>query len=183
MAVVVSLIRGINVGGHHLVPMAKLRLLCESLGLKDVTTYLQSGNVLFRWSGQKPDSVGKRIGAAIEGNFGFRPEVMVRTSAELRDAVRLNPFAEKRDLDPSKLAVLFLAGEPSNEARERLLAIPASPEEARFAGRELYVYFANGMARPKLTPPVIEKTLGVAATGRNWNTARKLLEMAEGMEG
>jgi uncharacterized protein (DUF1697 family) len=94
-----------------------------------------------------------------------------------------NPFADRTDIDPAKYLVSFLAGDPSDEARRKALAIPAHPEEMRIGARELYIYFANGLARPKMSIAAVEKVLATAGTGRNWNTVMKLLEIAERMEG
>ena len=124
----------------------------------------------------------ERIGKAIERSFGFRPDVIVRTASELRAAIAKNPFAGRRGIDPSRLLVTFLASEPRPEARDKLLSIKSDPEELRIEGREVYVYYPNGMARPKLLPGLIEKTLNTSGTGRNWNTVGKLLEMAERLE-
>jgi len=182
MAVVVALLRGVNVGGHHTVGMKELRALCESLGLGDARTLLQSGNVLFRTRGRDLARLSRRIEDAIEREAGFRPAVILRTCSELREAVAQNPFASRRDIDPSKLAVMFLASDPTPETRDALLQIPAGPEEVRLGGRELYIHFANGMARPKLKITLLERTLKTPMTGRNWNTTRRLLEIAGEME-
>jgi uncharacterized protein (DUF1697 family) len=182
MAVVVALLRGVNVGGHHKIGMAELRALCESLGLPGARTHLQSGNVIFRTRERDLARLSRRIEDAIERAVGFRPAVILRTCAELREAVAKNQFAARPGLDPSKLAVMFLASDPGQEIREAVLKIPAEPEEVSISGREMYIYFTNGMARPKLKIPLIEKTLKTPMTGRNWNTARRLLEIAEEME-
>jgi uncharacterized protein (DUF1697 family) len=93
-----------------------------------------------------------------------------------------NPFAKRRGIDPSRLLVTFLASEPSREACEKVRTIEAAPEELMIEGRELYIYFPNGLARPKLSIPRLEKTLQTSGTGRNWNTVTKLFEIAEAME-
>jgi len=177
--VIISMLRGINVGGHHKIGMSALRDLYESLGLRDAKTFIQSGNVVFR--SDVPDLVilRKRIEDGIERTFGFRPDVILRTVDELREAIANNPFAERDDIDPSKLLVTFLADHPTDEAREKVLAIEVDPEELRVVGGEMFIYFPNGMARPKLPLVKIEKALKTSGTGRNWNTVRKLLEMAE----
>jgi uncharacterized protein (DUF1697 family) len=182
MAIGVALLRGVNIGGHHKIGMTELRALCESLGLRGARTHLQSGNVVFRTRERDLARLARRIEDAIEREAGFRPALILRTCGELREAVANNPFAARPDLDPSKLAVMFLASDPGQEIRDAVLKIPAEPEELRFAGREMYIYFPNGMARPKLKLPLIERTLKTPMTGRNWNTARRLLEMAEEME-
>ncbi len=183
MAGVVSMLRGVNLGGHQKIQMRALRELYESLGLRDVESYVQSGNVVFRTAKRDLAGLGGKIEDGIERSFGFRPDVILRTTAELRDAVARNPFAERKDVEPSKLLVLFLASDPGAEAREKVRAIEAAPEEVRMDAREFYIYFPNGMARPRLPMARLERTLKTPATGRNWNTVRNLLEMAEAREG
>ncbi|MGH9377541.1 MAG: DUF1697 domain-containing protein, partial [Terriglobia bacterium] len=86
------------------------------------------------------------------------------------------------DLDPSQLLIVFLASIPSAELRDKALQVKTGPEELRIDGRELYIYFPNGMGQSKLSYTAIEKKLKTPGTGRNWNTVRKLLEMAEALE-
>jgi uncharacterized protein (DUF1697 family) len=182
MAVAISLLRGVNVGGHHIIRMEELRELYESMGLSQAQTYVQSGNVVFRTGARDFARLAKRIADGIEQRFCFRPGVILRTAAELRCVVAANPFASRRDLDPRRMLVLFLANQPPADARERILRIDCEPEELRMEGRELYIYYPNGMARPKVSWTFIEKTLQTSSSGRNWSTVRKLVEMAESLE-
>jgi uncharacterized protein (DUF1697 family) len=99
--------------------MDRLRSLYESLGLQDVETYAQSGNVVFRTDARNTHALSKQIEDTIERKFGFQAEVILRTTAEL-GKVR-NPFAGRRDMDPSKLLVTFLARDPQAEGRKRVL--------------------------------------------------------------
>jgi uncharacterized protein (DUF1697 family) len=183
MGAIVCLLRGINVGGHHKIKMDSLRALCESLGLRDVETYLQSGNVIFRAERRAVATLPQRLEDALERAFGFRPAVILRTPSELRDVIARNPFATRRGIDPSRLVVTFLARDPGPEARDKVRRMPADPEELWIDGRELYIYFPNGMARPKLPMALLEKTLQTPGTSRNWNTVTKLFEMAQRLEG
>jgi uncharacterized protein (DUF1697 family) len=178
MTSVVSLLRGVNVGGHHSIRMDALRALYESLGLRNPQTYVQSGNVVFRTEERNLDGIALRIEEGIEGSFGFRPRVMLRTAAEMRSVIAANPFATRPGIEPGKFLVMFLAGDPGEEVREKVRGIKVDPEELWIEGRELYVYFPDGMGRSKLSTALLEKTLKVAATGRNWNTVTKLLELA-----
>jgi uncharacterized protein (DUF1697 family) len=182
MGVAVAMVRGINVGGYRKVRMEALRGWCEALGLRDVQTYVQSGNLVFRTAKRDLEALRKQIEDAIERGAGFRADIVLRTTAELRGVVARNPFAGRADVEPRKLAVTFLAGDPGEEARAKLRAIPAAPEELRVEGRELYIHFPNGMGRPKLSMPLVERTLRIPATSRNWNTVTMLLEMAEKLE-
>ena len=179
----VAMLRGVNVGGHQKIQMAALRDVCTSLGLLDVQTYIQSGNLVFREGAEDPATVARRLEKAIEAGFGFRPAVIVRTAAELRKVIAKNPFAGRAGIEPNRLLVVFMDSAPTKQAREQLLALPCEPEELRFNGRELYIYYPEGMAHPKIPLVKIEKTLQCASTGRNWNTVNKLLAMAEALEG
>jgi len=178
MPAYVSFQRGINVGGRNLVPMAKLKELHESLRFENVRTHLQSGNVVFTTKKSDPEKLAKQIAAKL-GEI----VVMVRSTDDLREAVRLNPFPKEAKSEPSALVVLFLSAEPAADAKKRFLDVNVGPEKKAFAGRELYIHYGAGMGKSKLTNALIEKTLGVRATARNWNTVTRLLEMAESLEG
>jgi uncharacterized protein (DUF1697 family) len=176
------MLRGVNVGGNNLIKMDALKALCVSLKLKDPQTYVQSGNVIFRTEEKDMAKLTKRIQSAIEREVGFRPDVILRTLSELKEAIAQNPFAGRSGIEPNRFLVTFLAADPGKEALEKALAIETAPEELRILGREAYIYFPNGMARPKMSWPKIERALGTTGTGRNWNSVTKMLEMAEKME-
>ena len=163
--------------------MDSLRDICSSLKLRSPQTYIQSGNVVF--SAMERDllrgGLARRIEDSIEKGYGFRPNVMLRTAAEMRQVIARNPFASRKNIDPAKLVVSFLAEAPSAEDAKRLLEIKVGPEELHVSGRELYIYFPDGQGRSKL-PPVLERTVKIPATARNWNTVNKLLAMAEALE-
>ena len=182
MVVIISMLRGVNVGGHNKIKMDALRALYGSLGLEDVQSYVQSGNIIFRTKERNLPALTQRIQNGIEWRFGIRPDVILRTCSELRDAIRRNPFAKRSEMEPSKFLVTFLADDPGEQARRNALRIDTAPEELRIDGREVYIYFPNGMARPKLSLPAIERTLGTSGTGRNWNSVNKMLEIAEKLE-
>jgi uncharacterized protein (DUF1697 family) len=182
MTVVISMLRGVNVGGHNKIKMEALRALYESLRLRDAQTYVQSGNVIFRTDERDVSRLAKRIEDGIERKFGFRPNVILRTAAEMKEVIARNPFAKRRGIEPSKLLVTFLASDPGVEAREKILQIKCDPEELRIEGREVYIYFPNGIGRSKLSWAALEKTLKTPGTGRNWNSVTKILEMAEKLD-
>ena len=182
MAVIISMLRGVNLGPHRRLKMEELRGLYEALKLREPQSYVQSGNVIFKTDERDVVKLGKRIESSIEKKFGFHSDIVLRSTAELREVVARNPFAKRRGIEPSKLLVTFLASDPGAEARERVLQIKTAPDELRIDGRELYTYFPNGMARPKVSWATIERVLRVSGTGRNWNSVTKMLEMAEKME-
>src|SRR5215813_10186898 len=179
MTVVISMLRGVNVGGHNKIKMAALRALYESLKFEDVATFIQSGNVVFRTKERDMAKASNRIGDGIEKAFGFRPGVILRTAEEMREVIARNPFAARNDIEPGKLLVLFLDGLPDAECRKNVLTVKVDREELRVDGRELYIYFPDGMGRSKLSTAAVERALKVSGTGRNWNSVLKLMEMAE----
>ncbi len=179
MPIGIAFIRGINVGGKNLLPMADLRAMCEGLGRRDAQTYIQSGNLVFRAGTRELANAAAALEGAIEKKCGFRPRVVVRTLDELRAVVAQSPFASRRGLLTDRLLVMFLTAPHAASAQRTLDAIGDVPEEVRLAGREAYLYFPNGIARPKLPMATVERAVGVPGTCRNWNTIGKLVEMGE----
>jgi uncharacterized protein (DUF1697 family) len=178
----VAMLRSVNLPNHQRVEMKALKALCTSLGLRDVQTYIQSGNLVFRDEDEDPAALSRKLEKVMEASFGFRPVVIVRTASELRKVIAKNPFAGRKEVEPNKLLVVFMNTPPSKEARDKLLAIPCDPEELHIHGREVYIYYPEGMARPKIPLARMEKALQCSSTGRNWNTVNKLLTMAEALE-
>ena len=156
--------------------------MCAALKLRDAQTYVQSGNVIFRCDERDTSKLAKRIEDAIEKKFGFRCDVICRTTAEMKRVLAKNPFAKRRDIHPGKLLVTFLSDDPDKDSLPTIRAIQLDPEELFIDGREVYVYFPNGAGRSKFSWPSIGKLLKVSGTARNWNSVTKMLEMAEKLE-
>ena len=176
------MLRGVNVGGHNKIKMDALRALYESLKFEDPRTYVQSGNVIFRTKEKNATTLTRKIQNAIEGEFGFRPEVILRTKDELKKVVAASPFANRRDLEPGKILVTFLTAEPGPQAQATLHSLKVHPEELHLKGRELYIYFPDGAGRSTLPWSSIAKLLKTTGTARNWNSITRMLEIAEEME-
>jgi len=112
MPIVVSVLRGVNVGGHNKIKMDTLRALYEFLKFTGYQTFIQSGNVIFKAKARKLAKLSSQIQAAIARSFGSRPDVILRTSDELRDVIARNPFAKRRGIEPGKLLVTFRPAHP-----------------------------------------------------------------------
>jgi uncharacterized protein (DUF1697 family) len=181
MPVLISMLRGVNVAGHNKIKMDALRALYASLKFEDPRSYVQSGNIIFRTKEKNSAALGKKIQNAIERKFGFRPEVVLRTSDELRNAIAAHPFAG-RNLEPGKILVTFLAGDPGPKAAENLRSLKDYPEELHLLGRELYIYFPDGAGKSKLPWSKVEKLFQTTGTARNWTSVTKMLAIAEEME-
>ena len=176
MTAVLSLLRGVNVGGHNSIKMAELVDLYRSLRLANPRSHIQSGNVLFCTPGKDLEGLAGRIPAAIEKRFGVRCEVVLRTTSELQQVIDCNPFASRPEMPPNKLHVHFLSAEPGPDAVTRLKALPPTPEELHLIGRELYIYYPNGAGQSKLSQ-TLDRALKVPGTARNWNTVTRLNEL------
>jgi uncharacterized protein (DUF1697 family) len=182
MPIVIALLRAVNLGPHNRMKMDALRCICKSIDCRNPQTLLQSGNVVFESNSRDLPKLAQRMEAAIEAEVGFRPQVITRTLSELRQVIARNPFAGREGINPSSLLVTFLSAHPSEEARQKVLAMNTAPEELYLHGRETYMYFPNGLGRAKTTPASIERALKVTGTGRNWNVVTKLLALGEQME-
>src|SRR5256885_5662444 len=152
MPVIISMLRAVNLVRHNRIKMDALRTLYTSLKLEDPRTYVQSGNVIFRTKERDLVLVAKKIQNGIERSFGFRPEVILRTTSELRDVIARNPFAKRRGIDPRKLLVTFLAGDPGAEARE-LIRKMKDRKSTRLNSSHLVISYAVFCLKTKRRPP------------------------------
>jgi uncharacterized protein (DUF1697 family) len=172
------MLRGINVTGHNTIKMQDLRTVCNKLGYRNVQTYVQSGNIVFETTKGSPAQLSKQLSKAIRDAQGFDVPVFIRTVDEMKKIVSANPFLKERNIDTSKLHVTFLSEAPRAGSLENLGKIPAGPDRFHAVHNEIYLYCPDGYGRTKLSNAMIEKTLSVGATTRNWRTSNTLLEMA-----
>lgn len=172
----ISLLRGINVGGHKKLPMAELRELFAKNGCSDVQTYIQSGNVVFRAADTEREELATRLSGEIEESKGFRPGIMLLTPDELEAAANANPFPEAAS-EPKTLHLWFLTRAPEDPDLESLDDLRAATERCELRGMVFYLWAPDGIGRSKLASRA-ERALGVEATARNWRTVEKLRELA-----
>jgi uncharacterized protein (DUF1697 family) len=176
----VAFLRGINVGGNVIVPMAKLKDLFEEQGFKNTRTLLQSGNVVFEAGRTTATVLAKKIETMLAERFARDIRVVVRTPAELANIVASNPFSKAAADDPSHLVVFFLEGEPAASATKALAQLKPA-ERFRLEGAHLFVHYDKSIGTSKFTGSVIEKALAKTGTARNWNTINKLIALAAGL--
>lgn len=174
-----ALLRGINVGGNKKVPMAELRTLAEKLGHTAVATYIQSGNLVFTASGSaaKHEAALER---ALAQHFGFPVETLVREAQAWNAILAANPLGKVAEKDPAHL-LLGLAKEPlRKQVLAELREKAQGAERVEVAGGALWLHYATGVARSKLTPAVLDRCAGSTVTARNWRTAQELARMLGG---
>ena len=172
----IAFFRGINVGGNNILPMARLRSDLESLKLKNVRTYIQSGNVVFESTARSASSLAGKISRKIDKDHGFRPHLLVLGHGDLRAAVEANPFAGVVS-DPKTLHYFFLAEPASDPDLRTLDDVRTATEEYRITDSVFYLFAPDGIGRSKLAANA-EKYLGVVTTARNSRTVDKVLSMA-----
>jgi uncharacterized protein (DUF1697 family) len=171
----VALLRGINVGKAHQLGMPRLVELLTERGHSNVRTHLRSGNVVLD-SPMSEDALATDLAGAIEAEFGFAVPVVVRTGTELAAVVAGDPFATVAT-DPARYLVTFLPTPPSPDRVDALPPVEGGGEYL-VRGRELYLWLPDGIANTPLAALKWDRLLGVAGTGRNWNTVTRLAEMA-----
>jgi uncharacterized protein (DUF1697 family) len=177
MTTYVVLFRGINVGGKNKLPMKDLVATLENIGCREVATYIQSGNAVFRSEEQDALLLSETIEAAIKERHGFEPRVLVLASEEMERAMRSNPFPEAES-EPKTLHLYFLAVPPESPDLDALEGIKGDRERFVLGDGVFYLHAPDGIGRSKLAAN-IEKLLGVLVTARNWRTVRKVMEMAQ----
>jgi uncharacterized protein (DUF1697 family) len=176
----VALLRGVNLGGHKMVPMAELRAMLADLGCTDPRTLLQSGNAVFGARTREVAGLDRRLEAALRDRLGIDVTCFIRTAAEWRRLIAANPFAAEARDDPGHLLVFALGQTPAPSGVAALRDAIRGRERMHADGAQLYVVYPDGVGRSKFTHGVIEKQLGTRGTGRNWNTVRKLAALVDG---
>jgi uncharacterized protein (DUF1697 family) len=172
----VALLRGINVGGKRTIPMKRLVEVFVAAGCKEVRTYIQSGNVVFRAPPALASKLSSVLPRAIAKATGFDVPVVIRSADELKAAVKRNPFS-KKGTDAELCHLMFLADLPEAARVKKLDPSRSPPDELVVVGRDVYLRLPNGAARSKLTNAYFDSALATVSTLRNWRTVLTLLEM------
>jgi uncharacterized protein (DUF1697 family) len=172
----IALFRGINVVGNNRLPMASLVRHLEALKLKNIKTYIQSGNVVFDATSTNLTSLTKSLVARIEAEQGFAPKLLLLSPDDLHKAIQNNPFPQAAD-EPQSLHFFFLEMPSTTPNTQALESAKAETESYVLTDRVFYLHAPEGIGRSKLAATA-EKHLGVTATARNFRTVEKLLALA-----
>ena len=179
MKTYISLLRGINVTGYRKISMVELKACYESIELQKVTTYIQSGNVLFQ-SNKTVEILQQTITEAIKKTFGY-PDVtiFVYQPEELQRLFANHPFTKHPEADLKKIYYTFLKDTPETEKVEALQTFQTQADQFKIIDNVVYIFCTNGYGDTKLTNNFFESKLKVRATTRNWNTVNKLLALSD----
>ena len=185
MTIYIALLRGINVGGKNIIKMIELKRVFESIGLCEVQTYIQSGNVLFK-SKDGEELLQKKIEHEIWETWGYSVTVVLRTVTELEQIIINCPFSENEVSEAESLSdteclyVSLMTCVPIQEKIECLNAYRNESDLYQIIGRDVYLLFHHSIRNSKLANNL--KKLDVPATVRNWKTINKLAALAKAME-
>ena len=175
MPIYLSILKGINVSGKNSIKMSDLKIVYKNIGFENVTTYIQSGNVVFESKPQK--NINTLIEENIAETFGFEVPVIIRTKEEIQNIVQENPFLKEKNIEIDKLHVTFLSEIPTKENSSNLPIDNFEPDKFLVKNKEVYVYCPDGYGNTKLNNNYFEKKLKVKATTRNWKTTNKLCDI------
>lgn len=173
----IALLRGINVGGHNKLPMRELRAVLEDLGLHNVKTYIQSGNVVFQSEREDAPALSDELTAAIQQSHGFAPAVLLLDKKTFRAAMDANPFPEAQT-EPKSLHLFFLSGAPDDPDWDALESLKKENERYQLIGKVFYLHAPDGIGRSKLAER-FGRGWDVTVTARNWRTVEKIMSMVE----
>ena len=173
----IALLRGINVGGTNTIPMAALRSICSEIECKDVRTYIQSGNVVLN-STASAEVLEQRIEEAIKEKLDLTIPVLVRTASAWKRYLTDNPFPDEAKKQANWVLLCLSKCPPKTTAASDLQHYAARGESVRKHGDAVWIHYANGIARSKLTPAVLDRHIGSSVTARNWRTVLKLDDLA-----
>lgn len=174
----IALLRGINVSGHKLIKMTELKTLLENCGFKNVTTYIQSGNVVFSSSTLKKEEIKKQIELAIKNTFEFEVTTILLDVEELIQAIKNHPFLKNNPLDTKAIYFIFLDENPTTELINNLNTLNQETEFFKITDKVIYCFYPNGYGNSKWNNVFFEKKLKVNGTTRNYNTVCKLIELS-----
>jgi uncharacterized protein (DUF1697 family) len=172
----VALLRGINVGGKNKIPMAGLRTLCARIDCEDVLTYIQSGNIVSTFDGTRK-KLQEQLEKAIAKEFDLTIPVIVRTASGWERYVKSNPFPGAAQKQANWVLLCLSRRSPGSGIVSKLLQHANQGERIEKTGDGIWIHYANGIARSKLTTALLDRCAGSPVTARNWRTVLKLNSM------
>ncbi|OYX84385.1 MAG: hypothetical protein B7Y83_08360 [Flavobacteriales bacterium 32-34-25] len=177
-----ALLRGINVSGHNMMKMDALQKMLENIGLTNVKTYIQTGNVFVTTEEENPAAVGFKIKQEIFKTFGHDVPIVVINKEDLTSCLSNNLFLKEKEVDTKKLYVAFTSMELHKDRIHDLKMSAVKPDEVHIDKNRIYIKYAVSAGKTRLDQKYIEKRLNLIATIRNWNTVNQLLKMYEELE-
>lgn len=172
----VAFLRGINVSGQKLIKMADLGSSCEAIDFREVKTYLQSGNVIFKAVHSDVSQLASAIQERVADDFGHAVDVLVLPGEKLIRIAGSNPLSLESSVDIKWFHVTFPFQLVSSAEFDKLNIPLKNGEKAILFEKVIYLYCPNGYGRTRINNGYFEKALGMPATTRNWKTILALAD-------
>lgn len=169
----VAFLRAINVGGHT-VKMDRLRALFEEAGMRDVATFIASGNVIFEAEG-KARALERKLEAHLEEALGYPVGVFIRSPEELAHVATFPAFDAEQVEGAVSRYVAFLGSAPASDVVKAVQEFSTENHLLRIDGRELYWLGNTLLSQSDVDDRALGKALGTPMTMRNLNTVRRIL--------
>jgi uncharacterized protein (DUF1697 family) len=177
MQTYIAFLRGINVSGQKLIKMETLRTILTELSIENISTYIQSGNIIFTSNLTNISDLENQIENSIEKYFGYQVPVLILTLEELQKCAEQNPYAAYKINDPVQPYVTFLSKEPAIADLDLFKTIDFREDKHITINKVMYIFYSDPTRNSKLTNSIIENKLKVKATTRNWKTINKLIDL------
>ena len=175
----VAMVRAINVSGHKIINMGELRDMCEKMGLQNVQTYIQSGNIVFQHLDTLNSILEKIIAEGIKRRFSFDVPVIVKEVSELRRVVKKNPYVSKGIDKQNRIFVVFPANVPYGIKADNITQFKYDDDEFVIFEDVVYLYCPVSYGDSQLSNSFFEKKLKLVSTTRNWHTINELIKIGE----
>lgn len=179
MTIYLAFLRGVNVGGHRKIPMAKLSAMMTSMGFHHVRTYIQSGNIVFAAGDEHHSAIELKISGRIQAVFGFEVPVIIRTEEAIRHIISCNPFIANTASGTENLFLCLLKSPPDQENLHKLSEKAFAGEQLIAVDDHLFLKIDGSYGKAKLNNNYIEGKLKMDATTRNWKTMMAMISLAE----
>ncbi len=173
----VALLRGINVGGHHKVPMATLRETLEKRGFQNVKTLLNTGNVVFEAEQEDENALAEKLAAHLQSTFGFPVPVIIRTADEIGKLVAANPFEKINVTKKTRLYATFLPDVPESNLSIPYTSLDGAYQIISILKNTVFSVLDLDKSGSVDAMKILEKEFGKNITTRNWNTVLKIGQM------
>jgi uncharacterized protein (DUF1697 family) len=177
MTLRIALLRGVNVGGNRKVAMADLKAMVDGMGFTQVKTLMQSGNVVFEAGDRGDNALEALLEAEAEARLGLVTRFIVRDPRAWRAMIAANPLPEEAEREPARFLVNVTREPVTAEQLAAIRAVATLGERVEAGDRCVYIFFGDGIADSKAALVFGRKSLGLTATGRNWNTVQKIAEL------
>jgi len=179
----IAFLRSVNVSGHHIIKMLDLKEMLFRPEFTNLTTYLQSGNLIFESEIKNSETLENLIGDIIKEHYGYDIKVKIYESSAFQNSFLKNPFLQSNEVDTKKLYYVHALGKADQAVFEMIKQNGNFQEEMFLIDNTIYVNYVNGFGRSKVTGKFFEKNLKLQVTARNFNTMKNLSEKLQNLRG